>query len=301
VQNVNQLQLGGATLGAATAIGTTASGLVQGIQGTTGGVPLPVSGTITANAGTGFPSTTAAGTSGTSLTTIQGAASGVALPVTGTLTGVSGVVSVATNQTSNADASAVNTVNGIKIYGFNGTNWDRIRTSTVGTSIAGGSVGALGIQGITGGVSVATSGTDNITQWGSAVLGAATAAGTSASGNILGIQGVTGGVPVNVTTTGSNPLKTVLTSASATACTNIEISTTGSVVALVNSSSSGLSVTLNLYDEGASPTCANADLMFSVQMAASQVILLNVPVAAGISYSLSSALTAGGNITVTRR
>jgi hypothetical protein len=51
------------------------------VQGVTGGTPQPVSGTVTANAGTGFPSVTAAGSSGSSLTTIQGSASGVAVPV----------------------------------------------------------------------------------------------------------------------------------------------------------------------------------------------------------------------------
>lgn len=39
----------------------------------------------------------------------------------------------------------------------------------------------------------------NIVQWAGVLLGAPTAAGTSASGNILGIQGVTNGVPIAVT------------------------------------------------------------------------------------------------------
>ena len=572
-QNVNQLQLGGATLGAATTAGTSATGNIQGIQGVAGGVALPISGsvsvsnfpatqpvsgtvtvnqgtspwvvttpppfsgavtqgttpwtvggstgtltqtanglkvdgsavtqpvsgtvtanagsgtftvagTVTANAGTGFPSVTAAGTSGASLTTIQGSPTGVAVPISGTVTttpsgtqnvqglgtagspsggvlttqgqdvavtgtlntttagntlvdtlgagqgtvgiGVSGawtgtvqvqasadgtnyvtvyflnpnngslaqsdfstngqyqvntsgfksiqllttspgtgsanitfqntstggvvslgsaipnglnnigIVSIA--GASNADGIAGASTGGVRDYGFNGTTWDRIRTSTVGTSIAGGSVGVLGVQGVSGGVAmgvngtgtagtpnagvvtiqgiaggtvipvsgtviVTPSGTQNVNQaqMNGTALGSPTSAGTSASGNIQGIQGVTGGVPVTVTSTAANPLKTVLTSASATACTNIEVSTTGTLVELVNSSSSGLTVTLNLYDEGAGPTCANADLIYSVQLGASQITLLNVPLGAGLSYSLSGALTAGGNITITRR
>lgn len=59
---------------------------VQGIASMTAlkvdpsGVTSPVSGTVTANAGTGFPSTTSAGSSGTNLITVQGSASGVAIP-----------------------------------------------------------------------------------------------------------------------------------------------------------------------------------------------------------------------------
>jgi len=80
-QNINESQLGGAALGAATAAGTSASGNIQGIQGVTGGIAMPISGTVTSNAGTGFPSTTSAGTSGSSLITVQGSASGVPLLV----------------------------------------------------------------------------------------------------------------------------------------------------------------------------------------------------------------------------
>jgi hypothetical protein len=43
----------------------------------------------------------------------------------------------------------------------------------------------------------------NIVQWAGAILGAPTAPGTSATGNILGFQGVTSGVPLNVHNDGS--------------------------------------------------------------------------------------------------
>jgi hypothetical protein len=504
IQNVNQFQMGGATLGAATAIGTTASGNVQGVQGTTGGVPLPVSGsvsvsnfpatqpvsgtvtalqgttpwtvggstgtltqtanglkvdgsavtqpvsgtvtanagtgtftvagTVTANAGTGFPSVTAAGTSGTSLTTIQGSPTGVPIPVSGTFTpsgtqnvqglgtagtptggvlttqtqdtsatgslavttvgnnvqetlgagqgtvgvqltgtssgvtfsyegsvdgtnfvtiscinittgtvannsssaslpvtmqcntsgllkfgvfvtnagtggpitatfqntstggavtlanslpaGTATIGAVTTGSATNSDGVSGSTRNGAQILGYNGTTWDRIRTSTVGTSIASGSVGVLGIQGVSGGVAVSVNGIGT--------------AGTPNAG-VQTVQGITGMTPISVTSTPVTNLKTVLTSSSATACTNIEVNTSGTLVEIANSSVNGLTVTVFLYDEGAGPSCANADLMYSAQLAAGQVVLLNIPVGAGISYSLSGALTAGGNITVVRR
>lgn len=44
----------------------------------------------------------------------------------------------------------------------------------------------------------------NIVQWAGVVLGAPTAAGTSATGNILPVQGVTGGVPIPVSITGGS-------------------------------------------------------------------------------------------------
>jgi hypothetical protein len=168
-QNVNLTQVGSATIGAATAAGTSAVGNILGVQGVTGGIPIattvtfpasigvtqvtspwvssipagvnvnnfpatqPVSGTVTANAGTGFPSATAAGTSGTSLTTVQGSVSGVPVPVSGTVT-----------------------------------------------------VTPSGVQNV------------NQLQLGGATLGAATAIGTTASGLVQGIQGTTGGVPVPV-------------------------------------------------------------------------------------------------------
>lgn len=80
-QNSNVIEINGTSLGSPTAAGTPASGNVLGVQGITGGVALPISGTVTSNAGTGFPSATSAGTSGSSLITVQGSVSGVSLPV----------------------------------------------------------------------------------------------------------------------------------------------------------------------------------------------------------------------------
>ena len=533
-QNVNQLQLGGATLGAATAIGTSASGNVQGVQGTTGGIPLPISGsvsvsnfpatqpvsgtvtanagsgtftvggTVTANAGTGFPSVTAAGTSGASLTTIQGSPTGVAVPISGTVTttpsgtqnvqglgtagspsggvlttqgqdvavtgtlntttagntlvdtlgagqgtvgiGVSGAwtgtvqvqasadgtnyvtvyflnpnngslaqsdfstngqyqvntsgfksIQLLTTSTgtgsanitfqntstggvvslgsaipnglnnigivsiagaSNADGIAGASTGGVRDYGFNGTTWDRIRTSTVGTSIAGGSVGVLGVQGVSGGVALPVNGTgtagtpnagvvtiqgiaggttvpvsgtvtattsqpysgtsDGQTATTASVVGLGTFNGTtydrlrsSAPGTsittsgVLGIQGVTGGVAVPVTTTPTTATRTLLTSASATSCTSLEVAGTNSaVIGLTNAANVGQTYVLDLYDEGTSPTCAAADHIYSIQLAASQIITFangGLGLTNGLAYTLSGVLTSGNNITIQRR
>jgi hypothetical protein len=86
---------------APTNAGTSAS-TANPVQGVTGGVPLAVSGafyqatqpvslaggSVTANAGTGFPGPTAPGTSatGSNVLTIQGSSSGVPVPITGTVT-----------------------------------------------------------------------------------------------------------------------------------------------------------------------------------------------------------------------
>lgn len=87
------LPSGAATSAKQPALGTAGSAsadvlTVQGIASMTAlktdgsAVTQPVSGTVTANAGTGFPSTTSAGASGTNLITVQGAASGVPQPMT---------------------------------------------------------------------------------------------------------------------------------------------------------------------------------------------------------------------------
>jgi hypothetical protein len=472
-QNVNQLQLGGATLGAATAIGTTASGNVQGVQGTIGGVPLPVSGsvsvsnfpatqpvsgtvavtqgtspwvvttpppttsvaitgtvgvtqstspwvvttpppfsgvvsgTVTANAGTGFPSVTAAGTSGASLTTVQGSPTGIPIPVSGTFTpsgtqnvqglGTAGTPSGGVLTTQNQDTSLTGNL-AVTTVGNNVQETLGAGQGTVGVSATGASTGATftfegSVDGTTfvsvscvnantGNVSntftsaqvpilfqcntsgflkfgtfVTNAGTggpvtmtyQNTSTGGSVTLSNSLPAGTNSIGTvlsgapsnadgsagtanngadikgfngttwdrirvtgaglpisaltpgILGVQGVGSGYPLPVLESPYLYLKTVLTSASPTACTSVEVSAVGEIISLVNSSSSGLLVTLNVYDEGASPTCANADLLYSIQMAASQITTLNMPMTAGIAYSLSSALTAGGNITMVRR
>jgi hypothetical protein len=96
--------------------------------------------------------------------------------------------------------------------------------------------------------------------------------------------------------------KFVLTSASATACTSIAASAK-ELLAVVNTSTSAQTATLSFYDEGASPTCASADNIYSVVLSASQVVNFTVLsneiggyLAHGLAYSLSVA--AANNVVV---
>jgi hypothetical protein len=88
------------------------------IQGVLGGTPVPVSGTfsisgstVTANAGTGFPTASAPGTPGTQLTTIQGSPSGTAVPVSGVFYQSTQPVSLATLPALTTGAATIGIVN----------------------------------------------------------------------------------------------------------------------------------------------------------------------------------------------
>ena len=89
---------------------------------------------------------------------------------------------------------------------------------------------------------------------------------------------------------------TRITSASATACSSIEINGAGSgrLVSITNTGAAQ-SVYLTIYDEGSSPTCAAGDLLYgdgsTITLGAGQVVTLNIPVTAGIAYKLSAAST----------
>lgn len=87
------------------------------IQGVPGGTAVPVSGTftttgtVTANAGTGFPTASAPGTPGTLLTTIQGSPSGTAVPVSGVFFQATQPVSLATLPALTTGAATIGIVN----------------------------------------------------------------------------------------------------------------------------------------------------------------------------------------------
>jgi len=66
--------------------------------------------------------------------------------------------------------------------------------------------------------------------------------------------------------------KLVLTSSSATACTAFA-NPAKELLAVLNASTSAQTVTLSVYDESGTPTCASADLVYSVVLGASQVVL----------------------------
>lgn len=134
---------GTAILGNATAIGVTASGNVIGVQGTTGGIPMPISGTVTAT-----PPLTGANSTGT--------------------VGAAGQATVADCNFTTAPAS------------FTSGNVGPISCTANGYPIV------------------------SVFNWGTAALGAATAAGTGAAGNIISVQGNASGVPLPTSCTAAN-------------------------------------------------------------------------------------------------
>jgi hypothetical protein len=135
------LPSGASTAAKQPALGTAgaASADVLSVQGIASMTPLlvngsastqPVSGTVTANAGTGFPSTTSAGSSGTNLITVQGSASGVAIPTSlaslpalvagsaaiGQVGGKTSQVSVTPTLTASSAYTAGNCVGGLMTF-----------------------------------------------------------------------------------------------------------------------------------------------------------------------------------------
>ncbi len=130
------------------------------------------------------------------------------------------------------------------------------------------------------------------------------------SGTVTANAGTGFPTPIPYTTAGGSillsnvggSLKTILTSASATACTNLEISTTGILAEVINTGAAQ-SVFLTIYDEGTSPTCAAGDIIYgdgsTLTIGAGQVITFGIPLGAGLSYKLSGALTA--NVVITYR
>ena len=105
--------------------------------------------------------------------------------------------------------------------------------------------------------------------------------------------------PSYVASTGGGA-KTVLTSSSPTACTSLS-ATAGTLVSIINTGAA-TTVFFALYDEAASPTCAAADLIYgdgtTLTLLAGQVITLGIPLANGLSYQISGALS--GNLIVVR-
>jgi hypothetical protein len=92
---------------------------------------------------------------------------------------------------------------------------------------------------------------------------------------------------------------TRLTTASPTACTAIETNANGRFVNVTGAAAAN-AVTLSIFDEGASPTCAAADLIWSgtIPISTSPMLPFNIPTTAGLAYSLSGALTS--TIIITR-
>jgi hypothetical protein len=154
------------------------------VQGVLGGTPMPVSGTftttgtVTANAGTGFPTASSPGTPGTQLTTIQGSPSGTAVPVSGVFyqatqpvslvtlpaltTGSAsiGLVGIAQGgntavvstplATGNSTSPGVSVNAQLEIY--NGTTWDALRgTAGAMNVLLGAGANTIGSVNVLGG------------------------------------------------------------------------------------------------------------------------------------------------------
>lgn len=171
------------------------------IQGVTGGTPIPVSGsfttsgTVTANAGTGFPTASAAGTPGTLLTTIQGSASGTPVPVSGVFYQATQPVSLATLPALTTGAATIGIVNaGI---GF---------PSLTAAGVSGANL--ITVQGSASGVGIPVTGTfyQTVQPISATALPLPTGAATSAnqivpgtagtpSSQVVSTQGITGGTP----------------------------------------------------------------------------------------------------------
>lgn len=87
-----------------------------------------------------------------------------------------------------------------------------------------------------------------------------------------------------------------ITSSSATSCTSITASAR-SLLSIWNAAAAAQTVTVSIYDEGASPSCASADLIYSGVLGGAQVITFppfeqtDNWVKHGLAYTLSAAAT----------
>lgn len=94
-------------------------------------------------------------------------------------------------------------------------------------------------------------------------------------------------------------VKTILSSTAPTSCTSLEVNTKGVLVEVVNANANAQTQQITLFDEGSSPSCNDLDKIWSGTLGGSQVVTLNVPVGAGISYDLSGAIA--NNLVVVRQ
>jgi hypothetical protein len=190
-------------IGQGTAGTTYTSGLVT-VQGTATGTPLPISGTVTANPGTGtfhVDGTGSAGFPANNVITVQGIASGTS-------------INVAQATAGNLNATVVGSGNFTVVQSIA----NNLNAAVIGLGTAGApEAHPITIQGITGGTSVniaqATAGNLNAT-----VISNSTA-GTTYTSGLFTIQGTATGVAVpisgtitaNIGTTNGLALNTTLT------------------------------------------------------------------------------------------
>jgi len=196
-------------------------------------VTQPVSGTLTATQGTAANLLTQVSqptAASLNATVVQSTGSNLHVDVDSapTLT-VSGSVTQLLPYSSGATQTATaNSFTGIA--GFDGTNVQPVKTTTSG-------VAQVNVCNVTGATcaSIINSGlTTNMSSVGGTAIGAPTAAGSSASGNILGVQGVASGVPVatNLTQVNGATVDPCEADSKSNYAVNVSTSTTTTAVAL---------------------------------------------------------------------
>ena len=196
---------------------------------------------------------------------------------------------------------------------FNGVGWDRARTAGIGNNVAATGVAAHAVYGQFNTIlPTITSGNYSALQTDASArllvgsIAAALPAGTNTIGNVNQTTG-TSGYSYLLDSGGTNKLSisppggalvrqgktaTILTSASATACTNIQ-NTAGTLVEIVNVGSATAVFPAFFNDAGA--TCATGTRVYgngtSLTLQAGQAVALNIPLSAGLAYTLSGALS----------
>ncbi len=281
----------------------------------------PVSGTVTANAGTGFSTPIPYATSAGTVLKVDGSA--VTQPVSGTLTVNTPppTTTVTVTQATGTNLHAVlDTTSTTAVTQATGTNLHAVldsgtTTVTQGTGtnlhtvVDSGTVSAnAGTGTFTVGQSVGTNLHAILDANTGVVIGKVstdqTTPGTTdlVHSKICDTTTPTTCAPVSATTgltvRAAPPLTgLILTSASATACTNVQ-AVAGNGFELINSGPA-TTVFLQIYNDAAS-TCAAGTLLYgdgsTIVIGAGQVIKVDYPVA-GIAYKLSGALTANLSVT----
>ena len=236
-----------------------------------GSTTFPYNATGSAQTATAASALSITATNGTTVDPLKDVNSG---QLETTLYGTGGTAVAVT--ANGADGISNTAINGLASQGFNfaynGSSWDRLRTAGIGND-----VGSTGIAAnVSYGQYVATP-------------------PLSSNGQYAALQTTARGV---LLTTPGGALASILTSASATACTALE-TFPGTLVSLTNTGPA-MTVYPQFYNDNAS--CSAANLVWgdgsTVTLAAGQTISLNFPMSTAISYKLSGALTS--NFVVTR-
>lgn len=138
----------------------------------------------------------------------------------------------------------------------------------------------------------------NVPTLNAAVFGTGTA-GVPATG-VLTVQGIPFGYGLIVQIGGST--YTSLNSASPVTCTSIEVSSTGMLAEIINTGAAQVAF-LQVYDEGVSPTCAAADVIYgdgaTLVLGPGQITTFGIPLFRGLAYKITGGVL-GANVLITR-